>query len=160
MTFHSLVASAFYGKKVNMVVDHINNNKRDNRLCNLQYITQRENSSKDKNRILPTGVYKHENAYRVMCSSNGGRAATIGTFEKESDAENAYKYAVDNGIDEARKKFLYKKTCGKKGVSFCKFGNDFRATATVNKKQINLGRYKTEIEAIEARRKWEIENGL
>lgn len=32
----------------NVVVDHKNNNKRDNRLCNLQLITQRINARKDK----------------------------------------------------------------------------------------------------------------
>ena len=50
-TVHNLVAQSFLnhnpcGHKI--VVDHINNIKKDNRLVNLQLITQRENASKDR----------------------------------------------------------------------------------------------------------------
>lgn len=44
-----------------------------------------------------------------------------------------------------------KNTSGFKGVSFCKNKTYFRAYATVNKKQINLGCYKTAESAYEAR---------
>jgi hypothetical protein len=55
---HKLVAMAFLGHTPNgfeLVVHHIDENKTNNRLENLEITTQRENTSKQK-RDLPTGV--------------------------------------------------------------------------------------------------------
>ncbi len=41
---HTLVALAFYGKRPNgMVTSHVNGNREDNRVCNLKYVTCRDN---------------------------------------------------------------------------------------------------------------------
>ena len=40
---HRLVMELFKGKS-DLTVDHINGNKHDNRLCNLQYVTAEENA--------------------------------------------------------------------------------------------------------------------
>ena len=51
-TIHKLVAIVFLNhipERFKNVVDHINNNKIDNRVENLQIISNRENSSKNKN---------------------------------------------------------------------------------------------------------------
>jgi hypothetical protein len=56
---HRLVMLCFKGEST-LNVDHINSDKQDNRLCNLQYITQRENivkhTSTKKSSSQYTGV--------------------------------------------------------------------------------------------------------
>lgn len=40
---HLIVAKCFIGEAKGRVIDHINMNKKDNRVCNLEYVTQLEN---------------------------------------------------------------------------------------------------------------------
>jgi len=47
---------------------------------------------------------------------------------------------------------------GHKGLSWCKFTKTWRVRASINKKQIELGRYSTVDEAVTARKKWESES--
>ena len=49
---HRLVMELFKGKS-DLTVDHINGNKHDNRLCNLQYVTAEENARlyRERNRL-------------------------------------------------------------------------------------------------------------
>jgi hypothetical protein len=55
---HRLIAETFLGKST-MTVDHINNNRSDNRLLNLRYLSQHENVlRRSESRDLPTGIYK------------------------------------------------------------------------------------------------------
>ncbi len=59
-TVHSIVAEAFLGhdrSNRSLVVDHVNNNPLDNRLVNLQLISQRENCSKDKHKMNKSSQY-------------------------------------------------------------------------------------------------------
>ena len=62
---HQLMAITFLNHKPNgykVVVDHIDNNTLNNNLENLQLITQRENTSKDKNNTTSkySGVHKNK----------------------------------------------------------------------------------------------------
>jgi len=93
---HQLVAMAFMGHKpcgYNMVVDHIDNNHLNNRLDNLQLITQRENSSKDKVGYTSkyTGVhwFKLTKKWRASIRIDGKRK-DLGFFNDEYDAHLAY----------------------------------------------------------------------
>ena len=45
---HRLIAETFIGKQENLVIDHIDNNKQNNNLNNLQYVTNRYNIVKQK----------------------------------------------------------------------------------------------------------------
>lgn len=74
ISVHLLVAMAFLNHKPNktneIVVDHINNIRFDNRLENLQLITNRENNSKDKktkhqNILVFAGINQEENGFHV-----------------------------------------------------------------------------------------------
>jgi len=157
-TVHNLVASAFLGKKPKcLVVDHIDSNRANNNISNLQYISQRENANKSERVIatgLPPGVDRVGDRYRSKIFLNGVHA-TIGSFASIEAASNSYKYAIANGLEKARELFLHKKTSKFVGVSFCRTHGIYRATATINKKQINLGRYDNEQDALTARLAWE-----
>lgn len=98
-SIHKLVLMAFTGYVGGCgycnVIDHINNIKTDNRLENLQIITQRENTSKDKFRIKTTskyiGVYwnKHARQWDARIHINKQKIH-IGYFKNEYDAHLAY----------------------------------------------------------------------
>jgi len=91
-----LIAMAFLNHKPDrfkLVVDHINNDSFDDRLENLQVITNRLNASKDrKNKSSQyTGVY--------LCKQTGKwrsdiqyqkKNIYIGRFDSELEAQNAY----------------------------------------------------------------------
>lgn len=93
---HKLVAEAFLGYEDNLVVDHINNISTDNRLSNLQYISHRENTSKDK-----IGSSKYVG---VTLSPDGKKWLSyisikenkvyLGSFDDEYRASIAYQFAL------------------------------------------------------------------
>ena len=99
---HQLVAIAFLGHKPNgnkLVGDHIDNNKTNNNLENLQVISNRENSSKDQWRRNPS-------SYCVGVSYNSGKkkwessifvngdSFHLGCFNNEIQASLEYKKAL------------------------------------------------------------------
>jgi hypothetical protein len=99
---HILVAISFLNhtpKKYKLIVDHIDNNKKNNNLDNLQIITQRLNSSKDRvGSSKYTGVcfIKANNKWRAAMQING-KNKHIGLFTEEIDAHLAYqKYLKEN----------------------------------------------------------------
>lgn len=97
---HQLVAMTYLNHKpcgMELVIDHINGIKTDNRLKNLQIITNRENCSKDKKEGSSkyTGVYfdNYHGRWRAEISING-RSEKLGYFENELEASNAYQYKL------------------------------------------------------------------
>ena len=95
---HQLVAIAFLNHTPNgnkLVVDHIDNNPLNNRLDNLQVITQRENLSKDRvNKISRyTGVKKNKKGWvaRIWLK---GEQIYLGYFKCELAAAVAYQKAL------------------------------------------------------------------
>lgn len=96
---HQLMAITFLNHTPNghsLVVDHINNNKLDNRLENLQIITNRENLSKDRvGTSKYTGVYLHsrEKVWIAKITYNG-KQYYLGSFKCELKAHLAYQEAL------------------------------------------------------------------
>lgn len=99
---HQLVAMAFLGHEPNghkTIVDHINNNPLDNRVENLQLISNRENLSKDKkgytSKYVGVTYRKDSNKWSARIRIKDKRIY-LGSFESETKAHEAYKKALSN----------------------------------------------------------------
>ena len=95
-TIHQLVAESFLNHKKNgykIVVDHIDSNPLNNNLNNLQLISQRLNTSKDKKDCSSkyTGVSwsKQQNKWITHIRING-KSKHLGCFINELEASNKY----------------------------------------------------------------------
>ena len=95
---HKLVASAFLNHTANhkMVVDHIDNNKLNNAVENLQIITTRKNLSKDKKGTSKyTGVYwKPQDNKWISSIYINNKKTHLGSFDCELRASIAYNFAL------------------------------------------------------------------
>ena len=96
MYVHQLVAMAFLGHVPNgqkLVVDHIDGDKLNNNLNNLQVITNRENTSKDRSggtsKYVGVSWSKQNKKWKAQIRVDG-KQIYIGHFTNEIDAHNAY----------------------------------------------------------------------
>jgi hypothetical protein len=99
---HQLVAMAFLNHKPNgmtIVVDHKNNDRSNNRLENLQLLSNRENCSKDKKNSYSqyVGVVynKRDCNWRYQIHIKG-KTKFLGYFSNELEAHNAYQNVLKN----------------------------------------------------------------
>lgn len=94
-----LVMSSFMRKKIDgrFVVDHIDNNKLNNRLDNLRLLTNGENTVRGKSLKYPRGVcyYEHIKKYGANIQINHKRYF-LGTFDTEKEASKTYEQALLN----------------------------------------------------------------
>jgi hypothetical protein len=91
---HRLVAFAFLGKS-DLQVNHINSNRSDNRLENLEFVNQRENNShrftNEKIASKFVGVCWNKKTKKWISHIRIKRKTIyLGSFENELDARNAY----------------------------------------------------------------------
>ena len=125
---HQLVAVAFLNhipdKHKGLVIDHIDGNKLNNIATNLQLITNKKNTSKDrKNKTSKyTGVSWHKQSNKWLAQFRENSSVKyLGTFETEEEARDAYNAsqermyseedlskAFEAGHDSARLKGSYK----------------------------------------------------
>ena len=106
-----VVAMVFLNHKpcgYKLVVDHIDNNPSNNRLYNLQVITQRQNSSKDKkgtSKYVGVSWSKSKKKWVSQITLNK-KVKHLGYFTNELEAANAYEKALkeleneEQGYDE------------------------------------------------------------
>ena len=92
---HRLVASAFYGVS-DLVVDHLDGDKKNNHIDNLEYVTQRENSCRGNKCDKKEGK---SSEYRGVVLDDGawharkridGKFTYLGRYKNEIDASEAY----------------------------------------------------------------------
>ena len=112
---HQLVTIVFLGHKpcgYKIVVDHINNNRLDNRLKNLQLITHRENLSKDRinrsSKYIGVSFIKSVNKWRSKIGSNK-KVNHLGVFDTEEEASEYYQNAL-KAIENNEEIVIKKKT--------------------------------------------------
>lgn len=150
---HVLVAMMFHSHKPDgthkVVVDHIDNNKLNNRADNLQLITNRENASKDRKGGTSKYVGVQFDKERKKWKSYIyfiNRHIFIGRFETEIEASNAYNKALNQINEGVDLRILYPKyrnrTNKYEGVYFHKSSN--RWEVYLGKKY--LGTFKSELE--------------
>jgi len=98
---HKLVAINFLGHIPNgfkIVVDHLNNDKTNNHVSNLQLISSRLNSSKDKKKGSSkfTGVSWNKNNNKWVSHIRiNGKSKYLGSFDNEIEASEAYQKALN-----------------------------------------------------------------
>jgi hypothetical protein len=152
---HMLVAMAFLNHKPDgtnkICIDHINNNKLDNRLLNLQLITNRENSSKDKKNGTSqyTGVSwnKSRNKWVVFINIDN-KNKNLGVFTDEYEAHLVYQKALKM-YNEGDLSFMKPKEFNSKykGVCWNKQSNKWKSVIYIDGKQKYLGSFTDECEA-------------
>lgn len=117
---HQIVCMAFFGHRrdgMKKVIDHINSDKKDNRLSNLRIVDNRENVSriceKPNKSSKYTGVYWHKKSAKWNSRIKiNGKTKHLGLFIDETQASKAYQYAVEklrdnNGVySEATETFF------------------------------------------------------
>lgn len=110
---HQLVAMAFLGHKPcghKLVVDHINEDKTDNRVENLQILTNRDNCLKSniiRKDVGLVGVCLAKNNKYHANIVNLKDRIFIGSFENKEDAKKAYDNAL-NDILSGNKVTIYR----------------------------------------------------
>jgi len=158
---HQLVAMAFLDHKPNgyeKVVDHIDNDKTNNHVSNLQVISARENASKNRfGKSKYTGVIRCENLWRCQIVYDKIRYH-LGYFKDEELAKKRYEEALFNVNTMPEKDLLlYFKSLIKSnksqysGVRYREKRGRWECYAKVSNKYKFIGSFKTEIEAYEAR---------
>lgn len=99
-TIHQLVAEAFLNHKpcgYKLVINHKNFIRDDNRVENLEIVSQRVNTNKKHIRSTSkyVGVYWHKsNKHWSSSIQINGKQKHLGTFKTEIDAHNAYQKAL------------------------------------------------------------------
>jgi hypothetical protein len=162
-TIHYLVAIAFLNhksKKGNLVIDHKDNIKEHNMLSNLQIITHRENSSKDRtNSSGFTGVRKTLNRFESIILKKG-KIFNLGTYDTAKEASEKYNEAVN--LIDANKDFFHLVKTRSNINSFtgvCKSKDKFQARIFIDNKFVNLGIFDTaELAGLEYQKALEIKN--
>lgn len=167
-----LVAMAFLNHTPNgheSVIDHKNGIRTDDRVENLQIVTNRANcttcfrSNEDSFTSDHVGVswHTHHSKWRSRINYENIEIH-LGFHNNELDASDAYQKAlskIEHGIFNPED-YKLNYTSIYKGVYFDKKVEKFRARIQIKNKYINIGIFKTELEAHNALNKFKLENNI
>jgi hypothetical protein len=92
---HHLAWAYFYGEWPKQFVDHVNLDKRDNRISNLRMATPKDNSANASLRCDNTSGYRGvrfepRRKKWIAVLHHNGKTRQLGSFEKIEDAASAY----------------------------------------------------------------------
>jgi hypothetical protein len=108
-TIHQLVAESFLNHKpcgMKLVVNHINFDRTDNRVENLEIVTARENANKKhlKSTSKYTGVAWYKTSKKWLASIYiNGKSKHLGLFTDEYEAHLAYQSALSQLTNQTQK---------------------------------------------------------
>lgn len=141
LKLHRMVMLAFKGPN-ELHVDHLNGIVTDNRLCNLEYVTSRENNIRHRNKTeteLPVGVHRTRNRTYVAIICIKAKNYNLGSFNTSSEAAKAYNKAA-NDLDNIEKYVKRKPNRGLlTGIEFLEGNKKYRARIRVNGENKELG---------------------
>lgn len=154
---HSLMGLNFIDKNYllkKLVVNHIDFNKNNNLLTNLEVITARENLNqkhrKSSSKYVGVSWCNSRKRWRSNIALKN-YSKRLGTFDNEIEAhyayENALKYINSPDFDISFFNPTKVKTSKYKGVSLCRTRNKWISKIRINGKEKNIGYFKTEEEA-------------
>lgn len=168
---HMLVGMAFVDKdyvKNGLVVNHINFNKQDNKLSNLEIVTYRENSNMKHitHSSKYTGVCWDKNKNKWVSSITvNGTQKRLGSFCSEKEASDYYEAALicvnDGRINDIKSAIKIRvKASRYKHIHFNSKRKGWVVQPYVNGKYTYVGSYKTEQEAYEVLQNLKRENKI
>lgn len=153
---HRLVMEAFNGHS-DLTVDHINSDKSNNKLENLRYLTQRENtvafqmqnlnkSCKSVGVSFYSGLCKYGASIKI-----GQDSYSLGTYDNEEEASEVYQKALYNweilGIKPREKKYRGKRDNNLVGIYLNEY-NKYCVFKYYNYKQYYIKSFTTIEEAL------------
>ena len=151
---HQLVAESFLGHTrcgYLLVVNHKNHIRTDNRVNNLEIVTQRQNTDrkhlKSTSKFVGVSFSSLCKKWRSMIVLNGN-AIHLGLFDTEEEASKFYQNAVisiskNETIEVKKPKYSSKY----KGVCWSKRYNKWNSYIYIKRKQIRIGLFDTELQA-------------
>lgn len=163
-TIHQLVAESFLGHipcGLKLVINHKNFIKTDNRVSNLEIVSNRENTnfkhistSSEYTGVCFINLYKKWRASIVI----EGKLYGLGMFDVETEAKEKYDSVLNNWNNLKIKPIIRKTSSKHKGVSFNKRTKKWVCYILVNGKRTSLGYHLTETEAINAIKNYNLKN--